>query len=415
MVAEIGEEARELIVAGGFGDGAVKGEVFGTWLGYSQKHDLLLQAGAAASDRLASEVGEGMAVYRGKTGETVWKKPDLKYAGPCVLHNDLIITNTNSYSESAGAFNILDGAQKLVEHPLTGELRPWKITRAYGCNSIIASENLLTFRSGAAGFYDLLTEAGSGNFGGFKSGCTSNLVVADGVLNAPDYTRTCSCAYQNQTSLALVHMPEMDAWTISNTAQFPTDQRAKHLGLNFGAPGDRRDQHGLIWLAFPHVVDEAPDFQIAFEGDAHFFQDHATTKLDAAIPWVAASGVEGLSKVTFHLKPKVKEPVEGDKKAKKDDCADPSGVEEESPASAEPYRLKFHFGVPRHAPSEPREFGIRVNGKPVADAISLGGPDKQSATFSVDHVLLGEQVEIEFTAAKGQPVLSGVELHRIEN
>jgi outer membrane protein assembly factor BamB len=394
----------------------LKGAVFGTWLGYSAKHDLLLQAGAAASDRLASEVGQGMAVYRGKSGEQVWTKPDLKYAGPCVLHNDLIITNTNSYSESAGAFNIVDGTQKLVEHPLTGELHPWKITRAYGCNNIIASENLLTFRSGAAGFYDLLTEAGSGNFGGFKSGCTSNLVVADGVLNAPDYTRTCSCSYQNQTSLALVHMPEMDAWTISNTAQFPTDQRARHLGLNFGAPGDRRDQHGLIWLAFPHVVEEAADFGISFEGDAKFFQDHPTTKREAAIPWVASSGVEGLTKLTFHLTPTPRaKPAETGKKKKDDDCGDSAAADEKQTAAPEPYRLRFHFGVPRQSASEPRQFAIRVNGQSVADAITLGGPEKQTAIFTVDRVLLEEQVEIEFAAAKGQPVLSGIELHRIED
>jgi len=36
------------------------------------------------------------------------------------------------------------------------------------------------------------------NLGGFKSGCTPNLIVADGVLNAPDYTRTCT----NQGALA---------------------------------------------------------------------------------------------------------------------------------------------------------------------------------------------------------------------
>ena len=37
--------------------------IFGTWLGYSEEHDLLLQAGAAASDRLPAETGAGMAVY----------------------------------------------------------------------------------------------------------------------------------------------------------------------------------------------------------------------------------------------------------------------------------------------------------------------------------------------------------------
>ena len=93
---------------------------------------------------------------------------------------------------------------------------------------------MLTFRSGAAGYYDLLNDGGTGNFGGFKSGCTSNLVVANGVLNAPDYTRTCSCAYQNQTSLALVHMPQVDLWSVDDFASnHQLKEPIKHLGINF--------------------------------------------------------------------------------------------------------------------------------------------------------------------------------------
>ena len=146
-------------------------------LGYSEKHDLLLHAGAQASDRLTTETGRGMTVFRAKDGSVQWKKESLVYSGPCILHNDLIITNANSYSESAGAFHIQNGNPKMVKNPLTGQMQPWKITRAYGCNSIIASENMLTFRSGSAAFYDLLNDGGTGNLGGFKSGCTSNLVV----------------------------------------------------------------------------------------------------------------------------------------------------------------------------------------------------------------------------------------------
>ncbi len=196
--------------------------VFGTWLGYSEQHNLLLHAGAQASDRLTTETGKGMTVYRALDGSVQWTNDKLAYSGPCILHNDLIITNANAYSESAGAFFIKTGEPKLVKNPLTGEIQPWKITRAYGCNNIIASENMLTFRSGAAGFYDLLSESGTGNLGGFKSGCTSNLVVANGVLNAPDYTRTCSCSYQNQTSLALVHMPEVELWTTDSVSPHAT-------------------------------------------------------------------------------------------------------------------------------------------------------------------------------------------------
>jgi outer membrane protein assembly factor BamB len=276
--------------------------IFGTWLGYSETHDLLLQAGAAASDRLATEVGQGMTVYRGKDGQVAWNKDSLAYAGPCILYNDLIITNANSYSESAGAFFLRDGSQKMTVNPLTGLLQPWKITRAYGCNNILASENLLTFRSGSAGFYDLLTESGTGNLGGFKSGCTSNLVVANGVLNAPDYTRTCSCAYQNQTSLALVHMPELEVWTVDNGAVLnTTDGPVRRLGINFGAAGDRRDSQGMVWLEYPVVAGASPNLQIDVEGNARAWQDHPARIQSSQLPWVLASGLEGLQGVRIGL------------------------------------------------------------------------------------------------------------------
>jgi len=277
--------------------------VFGTWLGYSALHDLLLQAGAAASDRLATEIGQGMTVYNATEGTVAWTKPLLAYSGPCVLHNDLIITNANAYAESAGAFYLRDGTQKMVKNPISGRLQPWKITRAYGCNTISASENMLTFRSGAASYYDLKTESGTGNLGGFRSGCTSNLIAANGILNAPDLTRTCSCSYQNQSSIGLVHMPELDTWSIDNAAivQQSSDP-AQHLGINLGAPGDRRDASGALWFEFPVVAGDSPSFDIAINGPYTTFQDYPASMTGATTPWISASGVQGLSQLRVGLK-----------------------------------------------------------------------------------------------------------------
>jgi len=75
----------------------------------------------------------------------------------------------------------------------------------------------------------LKTDGGTGNFGGFKSGCTSNLIAANGVLNAPDYTRTCACSYQNQTSLSLIHMSELEYWTHSSFVW--SGQPVKQVGI----------------------------------------------------------------------------------------------------------------------------------------------------------------------------------------
>ena len=520
-----------------------------------------------------------MAVYQGKTGAQIWYKKDLKYAGPCILHNDLIITNANSYSESAGAYRIIDGVQKLVEHPLTGELQPWKITRSYGCNSICASENLLTFRSGAAGFYDLLSEAGTGNFGGFKSGCTSNLIVADGVLNAPDYTRTCSCAYQNQTSLALIHMPDVEVWTNDNLAALdPSGGRVRRLGINLSAPGDRRDAQGLMWLEYPAVSGDAPDLGLEFTGAPTFFQDHPTTMTGTEIPWVVSSGVEGLKGLRLSLKalPPKRSLRQGISIERADDDAKesangtvnldsstlelgqnaeekqligfrftginlsrgteirsaylqltsrtPSNVPSElviraeatenaprftekshnlttrpltksevrwspapwekagdsgvaqrtpdlaplirevvnredwqpgnsiafvisglgdrvvtasrgkdsmparlivdadetvpdagTPTPLQPYRVRLHFGVPRHSNAEERVFDVIVEGQSIGESVKLGGKGETSAVRTVDRMLLGDWIDITFTEKLGRAVLSGIELQQLKD
>ena len=284
---------------------------FGTWLSYSADHDLLLQAGASASDRLSSEAGAGMAVRHAADGSIKWKDEKRAYSGPCILHGDTIMTNANSYKLSAGAFQLLDGKPALTTNPLTGAEQSWQMCRAYGCNNIIASENMLTFRSGAAGYYDLTTRSGTGNLGGFKSGCTSNLVVANGVLNAPDYTRTCSCAYQNQTSLGLIHMPEMEMWTVNHEARQTTpDQRIERIGINFGAPGDRVDESGTLWVEYPHVGGEHADLNIEVDDSAEWYRDNSLKFSGEGIPWVAASGVTNATRIRVPLS--VSEPVAED-------------------------------------------------------------------------------------------------------
>lgn len=144
---------------------------------------------------------------------------------------------------------------------------PWRYWKSYGCGSSNASTHLLLFRSGAAGFSDLEHDGGTGNIGGFKSGCTASMIAADGILNAPDYTRTCTCSYQNQTSLGLVHRPEMELWASNQTIE-KVDGSIRQLGLNFGAPGDRRAENGTLWLHVPRVA-PSPEVTVLLECGSH--------------------------------------------------------------------------------------------------------------------------------------------------
>ncbi len=351
--------------------------VFGTWLSASSEHGLLLQAGRPSRDMLSGEPGDRMIVYRVADGSIVWDR-EQSYGGPPLLHGDTIITQERAYG-------LLDGEPKMRVHPLTGLPVPWEWQRAYGCNTAIASEALLTFRSGAAGFYDLLGDGGTGNLGGFKSGCTSNLVVADGVLNAPDYTRTCTCSYQNQTSLALVHDPEVELWTWADLEL--GEERIVRLGLNLGAPGDRMED-GTLWLEYPYEGGPSPQVQMTTEPEEpRFFRRH-TTSVTGELPWVGASGAEGLTRLTVRLA------AEGD--------------------APRPYTVTLHFMEPGGLAPGERVFDVTLQDVPVLRGFDIareaGGAERViSRTF--EGIMVGEELSIGLVPGPGShpPVLCGVE------
>jgi len=409
-------------------------DIFGTWLGYAKEHDILLQAGAKASDRISSEVGDGMVAYEGKTGRVRWQDLKRAYTGPCILHNELIFTGANSYSSSGGAFNLLTGEPHLVKNPLTGNMEPWRLNRTYGCNTIIASEHLLTYRSGAAGFYDLDSMSGTSNLGGFKSGCTSNLVVANGVLNAPDYTRTCTCAYQNQTSLALIHMPEMEMWSYS---QFGLDgkqgDRILHAGINFGAPGSRRAPDGILWLEHPHVgTGNSPRFGIeGIEKGVTWFRRHSSQvdKVGQSQAWIAASGFMGEGDIVITpslrrpllIKPvKKSEDDDDDKAGKKPDQKKekpkPVPPPEQEPLLKVdfpplPHTVRLHFADPDKLPPGARVFNVTLQGKTVLENFDLA-KEGGSAVREFKDISVGADLRITLQSAPGskaKPVLCGVE------
>ena len=225
----------------------VESEVFGTFLTYSQEHDILLEGGTRDGRRHVDDEPTSRLVARGGSdGTLLWDRQD-NVSGPVILRDDMIIPG-----RPGEAINLMTGGAVGRIHPITGEELAWSYWKTYGCGSANASQHLLLFRSGAAGFHDI-SDGGTGTLGGFRAGCTANMVAADGVLNAPDYTRTCTCSYQNQTSLGLVYMPEMEMWTFNRTlADF--DGPVRRVGVNLGAPGDRRADNGTLWIHVPQMA-----------------------------------------------------------------------------------------------------------------------------------------------------------------
>jgi outer membrane protein assembly factor BamB len=278
--------------------------IFGTWLAYSTEHDVLLEAGSRSGDRANDEVDKGMTAYRGSDGTVLWRSDD-KYKGPPILYHDRIITQTGGGSGSAVAeakvFDLLNGQYVTRKHSMTGETIPWTWVRFKGCNTAIASENLLTFRSASGAFVDLTKGQGTASIGGFKSGCTSNLIIANGVLNAPDYTRTCVCSYQNQASLALIHMPEVGYWTFDYYLKPSEPTPVKQVGINFGAPGNRYTENGTLWLEFPSVGGPSPDIPVRARYENPKWFRHHSSRVEGEFNWIAASGVTGLREVAVRM------------------------------------------------------------------------------------------------------------------
>ncbi|MEN6643296.1 MAG: PQQ-binding-like beta-propeller repeat protein [Armatimonadia bacterium] len=364
-------------------------EVFGTWLGYSAERDILLQAGRASRDILSDEPADRLIAYRGATGEKLWEMNE-KYAGPPIILGDTIITQTISLAAPGRALSLLTGKALQRTNPITGEQAPWLYARNYGCNTVIASANLITFRSAAAGYFDLRSDGGTGNLGGFKSGCTSNLIVANGVLNAPDYTRTCTCSYQNQTSLAFVHDPSVEAWAF-NLMELG-DAPIKRVGLNFGAPGDRLGPGGTLWLDWPSVGGPSPKVEVSCTpGTPTQFRHHASWVKAGELPWVAASGLLGVEKIVVRV--------------------GSAG----SPMRS--FTVRLYFVEPEGAAAGERVFDVSVQGQPVCtrlDVAAEAGGSARSLVKEAHGVRASETLELALSAAPGarvpRTVLCGLEI-----
>ena len=351
-----------------------KDDVFGTWLGYSKKHKMLIEARSAARDRALDESGKGLAAFNAKTGKRLWKT-DASYSGPCMLRGNRIIAQTT-------AFDILTGRRATMRNPFNSDKKvPWAFKRNYGCNTIIASENLLTFRSAAAGYFDLNTCAGVGNLGGFKSGCTSNLIAADGVLNAPDYTRTCVCSYQNQSSLAMIHDPDAESWTFS-TLNSISDM--KKIGINFGAPGDMVSDSGTLWLEYPLVGGPSPKFEcVLTPSKPETFRRHSSLIRGKSPKWVAASGVEGVTSIKL---PFIKD--------------------------AE-YDVNLCFSEPEKTSAGQRVFSVYIEGRPLLkdlDIFKESGAKNAILFKSFKKIRIKDGLDISFKSKKGKSVISGIEI-----
>ena len=345
-------------------------------------HDKLVIGGSFGAN--------GMLVVSAKDGRTVWSVQQKHVWRPLVV-GDTVIAGPYAYDLSTGK-------QRTRRHPMTGQDVPWQMARAHGCGTISACPNALFFRSGCVGLYDLKSDSGTGNWGGMRAGCWVNVIAAGGLVLIPEATAWCSCSYPIQTTVALEPVSRHEEWAVLTTSGAATP--VEHLAVNLGAPGDKRDADGTLWLGYPRPGGRlGMKFKLGdtvlkgmgwFRRNADYVTIRGTDK-----PWIYASGCRGLVRCTLPLVGKGQAP----------------GV----------YTVSLGFCDPDDNKPGVRVFDIKLQGKVVAAGFDVvraaGAPDTAVVkTFSAVRVTGALTVDLSPRAgapsARQAPLLNSIEVTR---
>ena len=330
-------------------------------------------------------------------GSKLWKK-DANYRHRPIIVGDKIIAEPWSY-------DLYTGIQHTRKHPLTGQQVPWSIMReGHHCGMLAASENLLMFRSGYTGFYDLEKDAGTRHFAGHRTGCWINAIPANGLVMIPESSAGCVCLFSISSTIVLEPREERTHWTIFSSVGPKTP--VEHMALNMGAPGDRRDAHGTVWMAYPRPrpsretgLDFKFDINPQFtEGGGYDSLNEITHPVkDAESPWVFTSWARGLKECTIPLLGK-----------------------DDAPAT---YTVELSFSeiepVSLNKQQEPPLFDIKLQGKVVQKDFN---PHAAKATLiqKFEGVPVKDNLHLELVpqneSAKQMPAaLSGIEIIRSDS
>lgn len=188
--------------------------------------------------------------------------------------------------------------------PLTGANIVQAYRRAHGCGGMISSATMRFFRSATYGIYDLEDDSGVRNFSGVRPGCALNMMPALGVLLASEGSGGCVCSYNFRSSFALApaRRRSNEDWAVFYNEE--SRGLTRKLALNLGAPGDRRDEKGQLWLGLPRpetglkldcTLDVAPGL-----GPERVNADRTAIE-GTSVPWIYASGIVGLRRLSLGL------------------------------------------------------------------------------------------------------------------
>jgi hypothetical protein len=272
------------------------------------------------------------------------------------------------------------------------------------CGIVTASPNMLLFRSGDTGFYDLLADEGTRHFAGHRLGCWINGIPANGLVMIPEASTGCVCLYAILTTVVLEPRESRNPWAIFSSVG-PTIP-VESLRLNLGAPGDRRDARGNLWLTNlrpkPYKdtsLDVTLDVETTFVKGGEFtgVNSQSNPVAGTEVDWLYTSWACGVS-----------------------ECRIPLLGKDDAPAD---YTVRLHFADLEQKEAGQRIFDVYLQGEPVLKdfdvVVAADGPAKAVVReFPAVHV--HDALSIKLVGKAGSTgktqmaILNAVEIQRSE-
>ncbi|MCX6906682.1 MAG: malectin domain-containing carbohydrate-binding protein, partial [Verrucomicrobia bacterium] len=310
----------------------------------------------------------------------------------------LIIGDT--FHAEPWAFDLKTGEQRTRVNPITGRVEPWQFARpGHHCGTPAACTNVMLFRSYYLGYYDLVTDSGTVTFGGQRPGCWINFIAANGLVMMPEASSGCMCPFPNMCTVVFAPREENRAWGKYSLAG--DLKPVKHLALNLGAPGDRRDDAGTLWLAYPRptgslVLQFKLGVNLIPRTGGYFAQSTDSVRFEGTRnPWLYTFGCRGVASCEIPLL----------------DAGDGTGR----------YTVRLGFAEMDDAKPGERVFDVKLQNKVVLQAFDVvkeaGGPRK-SVVKEFKGVDVDENLLIEFVPKtrlpnpEQAPILQTVEVLR---
>ena len=332
-----------------------------------------------------------LVVLDAKGGEKLWAKDANYRHRPIIIGNEIIA--------EPWSYDLYSGEQKMRTHPLTGEKTPWTFIRpGHHCGAISGTPNMMFFRSKFTAFYNRDEDQGTEHFAGQRLGCWINTIPANGLVMIPEASAGCVCLFSVASTIVFEPRNDRMNWGVYHAPGTTTP--VQHMALNLGAPGDRRDAHGKLWLGYPRPssrpgidfpLDLKPDY--ADGGGVYSFNADNYGVINTDTPWIFASGLRGVKH-----------------------CELPLLGESDKP---ETYTVKLYFAAMENDKPGQRVFDVKLQDNTVLkglDVAAAAGGSKRAHVVEFKDIPVTRNLVVEFIAAQAgadhEPIVSGIEVLR---